>query len=253
MDVRDQAVLDALRRVIVFCEKPWESLQNVNQGFRDQVAAHKAATLELSVLAGEHRQGMDRNAIEEENFLVKVVYKLHLLPTLRVARAIGRTVPGIQFLSEIPKRFTKENILATAKAVFTASAQHEGTLVSKGLPADFRIGLEGAIRAVEEKQYVSESHRNDMVRITKAIESAFVRARNALFCIDPVVRLMCGCDPVYGAETLRAWESARRVHKVPPLPSNVKKRKLAEGKTSDAAGKAGSGTSEPTRMEAKHA
>lgn len=237
MDIRDQAGHQALRRVVVFCEKPWSSLEGVSDGFREKVVAAKAAVAELDRLAAEDKLKDVRVSIDEENHLAGRLYHTALAPIVRVARAVGREVPGIGKLGALPKRFTKDNVLATAKAVLRSTEAHEGILVQNGLPEDFRARLEEGIQAVEEKREKTELLRREAVKVTAAIRVVLARGKNIVACLDPVVKMMCRLDAINGTATLRAWLTAKRVHIVPLLPENAAKHVSEGGKKPEEEGK----------------
>lgn len=218
MDVRDQSRHQALRRVVVFGEKPWTTLEGVNDGFKEQVAVAKEAVTELDSLAGEDKLKDVRVSRDQENHLLSALYQTGVAPVIRVARVVGRKIPGIARLGDLPKRFNKENILGTAKAVLRSTEAHSELLVAHGLPVDFRTRLEEGIQSVEAQRETTELLRREAVKVTAAIKAALKRGRDAVDCLHPVVQLMCKIDPVNGAATLRAWITAKRVHNVALLP-----------------------------------
>lgn len=215
MNVKYLNTLNVFKNVIVFAEQPWSVLAGVSQGFKDRVAALKAVSQELDGLLGNHAAGVARNILEDENHKFYRLEHVYLMPVIRVARAVGRTVPGVKnLLATLPARISKRNILATARGVLNATAAHGALLAANGLPADFREKLASAIQDVENRQQLTTVERQEAVRITKAINSANKRGQQEVACMDPIVRMLCRDNSVDGPEVLRAWSTARRTPKV---------------------------------------
>ena len=96
--------------------------------------------------------------------------------------------------------------MASAEAMAKAVDPKKDLFISHGLPADFVEQLRAAADAVRQTIDARATSRTIRVGATAALRSDIRAARKAVRLIDTILR-----RDLKGSDTLREWESAKRV------------------------------------------
>lgn len=194
-------------------------------GFGEQVNALKQAIASTDSLAAEQQSGASQlNTVARRAFRAELRHG-HLIPLRKVARVIERTMPGMPHIINIPKKLSNEqSLVATAVAALRDIAPYTGLFVAKGMPEDFVAQLQASIDAVITAKAAGVEAHARAISATAGIRASLQRGRDAVHCLDTIVRRCCKADPVNGPATLADWDSARhtyyRTNAPPPVASS---------------------------------
>lgn len=213
-----QKYFDAFRRAYAFAtaEPLAPSLINLPSAFVPQVNSLRDALARLDVFAVDQDSGRNRASTVERKALRWRLRSKQLVSLRKIALVIERTNVGMPQLVRIPKSTKSEAALVNAaKAILKNVMPFRALFIQKGLPDDFIEQLNAAIRAVEDAKVADGLIRGRRFAARGGISAAIVDGRDAVHCLDQIIRRACDADPVNGLATLSDWVKTKRVHHVP--------------------------------------
>ncbi len=216
MHVRQRHAFDALMRAAALVTKDPlpTALAGLPPAFGAQVRALADAIATIDSYASDQQSGEPQRVTAERRALKAKLRHRHLIPLSRVARVLQRATPGISLLINVPHELGNEqSLVSSARAALNDVEPYRDLFVGAGFPLDFETQLSAAIQAVEEGKHKAAAAQARRGAATSGIRAALTRGRDAVHCLDAIVRRCCAADDVNGPPTLSDWESARRIHK----------------------------------------
>ncbi len=181
-----------------------ELAARVNSG-ADALANHSAQQVSGTTSA---RQGTAVKAAARETLREDLE---HLRGT---ARAMGRTMPGLDTKFRIPGNLSDQVLISTARAFVADALPLKTDFIRYSMPANFIEDLNEHIDEFEAAVLLQQTARGTHVRAKAGIDDALEDALDAIRQLDAVVRNTFRNDPV----KLAAWTSARHVERAPRRP-----------------------------------
>lgn len=222
MNATKKKEFESLRRVDNFANSAWPPLASLHQGFYDQLEIVRSAISDVDHLFTEQQSGAYAKSVKRRAQLRAQLRTLHLQPMRKISRVLSRETAGMPRIVNLPHHNAQEQVLvASAKATLEDATPYRDRFIARGAAPDFLDKLQNAIAAVEQARDDSNALRARVAKTTAGIEEALVRGRDAVRCMDTVVRVSCAADPLHGERTLAAWENASRVERVAPLPEKA--------------------------------
>lgn len=180
-------------------------------------AAEQLTTLDSSIGALETQvstQSSGRSTVRESTSS-KAAAREELMEDIeaisRTARAMSRTMPGLESRFRIPHNQSDQVLLSTARATAADALPLKAEFIRRGMPANFLEDLQADITVMEEAITLQAHGQGSHVAATAAIDREIERGMDAVHQLDPVVRNLFAADP----STLAAWSSASHVERSP--------------------------------------
>jgi hypothetical protein len=185
-------------------------LFNVINSVVGELAAH--ATAQSSGMGAAQESTASKAAARDE-------LRRDLEAMSRTARVMAFAAPGLESKFRMPRSFSDQALLATARA-FAADAQTLKTdFTRRGLPEDFLEDLAGDIEEFEQAVARTMQRRGTHVAATAAIDAAIERGVNAARELDVIMRNKFAAAPPALAEWLSASHTQRTPRREPaPQP-----------------------------------
>ena len=208
MNAQDRKTLDTFTRAITFADSNPPVLAGAPPGFAKQVQALKAAVAALDRVSPDRGSGRPAKTANQRAVLRYDLRVGKLLPILRVARVLERTVAGMPHLVNLPGRLTStRSLLDAAKGAARDVAPYKDQFIAKGLPIDFLDQLNAAIQALENAHAANMEARLASANARGQLVQSFQEGRDALTLMDIGVRNMCNANPTIGMPTLTVWNT----------------------------------------------
>jgi hypothetical protein len=237
MTSRQQDALKLFKQVEGFIDSVPAVLATPPFGYKEQVEALKTAVGMIDQVTADQASGLVNKTAAQRKALRQALRVGQLLPIRKVARILERTVVGMPHLVNLPKKLVSTPTLLNA-AIATARdvAPYQAQFVSKGLPPDFLVSLNGAIQALQQVDAANIAAKQERTNATGQIQVAIQEGNDAVTLLDVIIRRACDADPVNGAGTLAVWNNI-----VPPhSKANRTASNAVSGTTADIASSAGS-------------
>ncbi|MEP7074448.1 MAG: hypothetical protein ABI878_01450 [Acidobacteriota bacterium] len=206
----------------------YEMLQRVNQFGLDNTtdfAPASVGALQFAVITARLAEADTKGAAQQAGFSQskstfdsKATIRGDLLEDMgdisRTARSMEAAFDGIADLFRMPSNRTDQNVLASARAFFTNSEEHETDFIAYGMSASFRDDLNTTADNFETSFGPTGTATDAHVAATAEIAEAIRLGTAAVQILDGVVRNK------YASNTgkLAAWVSASHVEKAPKKP-----------------------------------
>jgi hypothetical protein len=129
----------------------------------------------------------------------------------RTARAMARTMPGVNDKFRVPHNQSAQGVLAAARAQAADAPPLKAEFIKRGMPTNFLEDLQADIEQFEEAITDKAQSRETHVEATAAINEFIEQGMNAVRELDPIVRNTFSNDPT----KLAAWQSASHVERPP--------------------------------------
>ena len=236
MKATQRTTLEMFKQVETFIDSNPIVLANAPTGYAEQVQAFKTALGLIEQVAADRGSGTANKAAEQRRALRHALRVGQLHPLRKIARVLERTVVGMPHLVNLPKKVVStQGLLDAAKAAARDVAPYQAQFISKGMPADFLDQLNQAIQGVQDANTAAVAAKQNSVSARGQLQIAMQEARDAVTCLDLIIRRACDADPVHGSGTLAVWNGI-----VPP-PARVNRQpsNAASGTTADVSGSGG--------------
>jgi len=214
MDIKQQRMLQALRRVQAWCAAnpelvpapvppngAWAPLTRQLDVLNTLVAQATTAAAEQGVQT--NRATLD--ASSERSLRGHLRAEMHVVT--QVAQALRKSVPGIGMLRMPSPRTRIEGLLEAADALATQAATYETVLVEHGLAPDFLAHLASAVSALKSSLDGRGAARASRVSATKQVQVGLSLGRQYVQIMDAALTKALKDEPARLAE----WKHARRV------------------------------------------
>jgi hypothetical protein len=122
----------------------------------------------------------------------------------RTARVMALAMPGLENKFRVPRSFSDQALLTTARAFASDALPLKTDFTRRGLPEDFLEDLADDIKAFAQAIAETMQRRGAHVAATAAIDEVIERGVNAARELDVIMRNKFAADP----STLAAWLSA---------------------------------------------
>ncbi|MBC8030177.1 MAG: hypothetical protein H7Z16_08705 [Pyrinomonadaceae bacterium] len=132
----------------------------------------------------------------------------------RTARAISRTMPGLDSKFRIPRTSTDQELIGTARAFAADALPLQNDFIRFSMPATFIADLNEHIEKFEAALTRQQSSRGAHVMAKVGINDALEDALDAIRQFDAIVPNVFHDDPA----RLAAWTSARHVERAARKP-----------------------------------
>jgi hypothetical protein len=214
MDIKQQRMLQALRRVQAWCAAnpalvpapvlpgtAWSPLTRQLDTLNTLVAQSTAAAAEQGVQ--KKRATLDAS---DEPSLRKHL-RAEMRTVTQVAKALRQSVPGIGILKMPPPSVHTEVLLAAADALAKQASTYESVLVEHGLAPDFLAHLASAASALKASLDGRGAARAGRVSATRQVRVALSLGRQYVQIMDAALTKALKDEPARLVE----WKHARRV------------------------------------------
>jgi len=177
-----------------------------------QLAVINAVVEEVGQFAGEQAEGFGgtRQAFASKS-TARENLREELYDIARTARAMQYQIDGIELKFQMPVNRNDQNLLATARAFYTESAEYDADFQAYGLDAEFRTDLQKATDAFELSMNPPGTAIDEQVASTAEIGDTIRRGMIARRILEGVVK------NIYRSNVgkLAAWLSASHIERVP--------------------------------------
>jgi hypothetical protein len=129
----------------------------------------------------------------------------------RTARAMSRTMPGLDSKFRIPRNSTDQGLIGTARAFATDALPSKNDFIRFSMPATFIDDLNDQIEEFETALTMQQSARGTHVTAKAGINESLEDAFNAIRQFDGIMPNIFQDNPA----RLAAWMSARHVERPP--------------------------------------
>ncbi|MBC8032492.1 MAG: hypothetical protein H7Z16_20580 [Pyrinomonadaceae bacterium] len=129
----------------------------------------------------------------------------------RTARAMSKTMPGIDSKFRIPRKATDQELIGTAQAFATDAIPFKADFIRFAMPADFLDDLNKHISDFQRALASQQTGKGNQVMATAGIDDTLAEALDDVSQVDAIVRNTFHAD----AARLAAWTSARHVERSP--------------------------------------
>jgi hypothetical protein len=178
----------------------------------EQLALVNTAIEGLEAQGGAQASGISAS---KEGSMSKAAARDELFEDLqannRTARAMARTIPGVNDKFRVPHNQSDQGVLAAARAQAADALPLKAEFIKRGMPANFLEDLHADIAQFEEAISQQAQGRETHVEATAAIDQFIEQGINALRELDPIVRNIFANVPA----KLAAWQSASHVERSP--------------------------------------
>lgn len=132
----------------------------------------------------------------------------------RTARAMSKTMPGIDSKFRIPRNATDQELIGTAQASAADALILKNDFIRFAMPADFLDDLNEHIADFQTSLTTQQTGKGNQVMATAAIDDTLEEALDAVRQLDAIVPNTFHNDPA----RLAAWASARHVERAARKP-----------------------------------
>jgi hypothetical protein len=133
----------------------------------------------------------------------------------RTARAMARTMPGLDSKFRIPRNSTDQELIGTARAFVADALPLKADFIRFSMPATFIDDLNDHIEEFETALTLQQSARGTHVTAKAGINEALEDALDAIRQFDGIMPNIFHDDPA----RLAAWTSARHVERAARKPA----------------------------------
>ena len=206
MQLRYSQMLAAMRQGTQFFDANGVALGDFNTGGTRK--AYDAVTAQLGVLA-ERQEALEfkaRGELSKEKELARALRRQHIVPIVRVARAL---VPDVARLAPVrvpPFKSNNTDLTSRARALGDAVEAHAEQLKAGGLADNFVAALRAASDALDAAIVTKGVHRRERIGATEGIVDVVRRARRATAAADGLVRARLGAREPLVTE----WQTVAR-------------------------------------------
>lgn len=214
MDLRQQRVLQSLRRVQSWCvanpglvaapvgpPARWSPLTRLLDGVHTVVTVVTEAAMRQGVQAKQ----ATLEASDEPALRKHLREEMHAIA--QVAQALRKTVPGIGIIRMPPSGTQVEGLLKAADALSKLASTYEAVLVEHGATPDFRAQLGDAISALRASVDARGAARASRVSATRAVAENIALGHRCIALMDAALTKTLRTTPAKLAE----WKNAKRV------------------------------------------
>lgn len=161
----------------------------------------------LSTTYAQHTRAAREQTVQKK--MVCDAIRRNMAVLARTARGMKRIAPGIHDKFRLPKSFSAQAMLTTARAVAAESEQQKEEFIRRGMPANF---LQEFVSLIEDLEEIVDSQaQNSAARVLSkaAVNEATQNARGTVRELDTIVLNVYGAD----ASVLAEWESASHIER----------------------------------------
>jgi hypothetical protein len=209
MDDKELRSYEMLMRVDNFGDENTASFPSASLG-RISFGAVKEA---VAKLANSVAQQVSGSTSARQGTATKAMAREALRDDLerlrRTARAMAKTIPGIDSKFRIPRKASDQQLIGAAQASATDALPFKDDFIRFAMPADFLDDLNEHIADFQNALSTQQTGRGNQVMATAAIDDTLEEGLNAVRQLDAIVRNTFHGD----AARLAAWTSARHVER----------------------------------------
>ncbi len=214
MNIRQQRVLQSLRRSQAFCVGnpglvpppvgPPDAWLPLTRQF-DAVNSIIIRMTDAAAQQGVQARQLTLEATDEPS--LRKHLRDEMLHVTQVAQALRHTVPGIGSLRMPSRNMQVEGLLKAAGALAKQAFTYESVLVEHGLPTDFVAQLQRAVTTLTASVDGRGAARAGVVSATKDIAASISLAQQYVKIMDAALSKALRSNPAKLAE----WKNAKRV------------------------------------------
>ena len=206
MQLKQRTTMDLLTKVNSFIDSKPAVLANSPDGYDDQVTAFKTAFGIIQQATADQGTGTTSQATAQRQAARQELRLGHLHPMRKIARVLERSVAGMPQLVTVPRKSAStQALLQAARGTAQDVAPYEAQFISKGMPADFLGRLNQSIQTLQDTDAANAAAKQLVQRAQGQLATAIQEAKDAVTCLDVIVRRACAADPANGNGTLNVW------------------------------------------------
>ena len=206
MLAKQRMTLDLFTKVNSFIDSKPAVLASAPDGYNDQVAAFKTALGIIQQATATQVTGSPSQMSAQRQAARQALRIGQLHPLRKIARVLERSVAGMPHLVDMPKKGAgTQKLLAAARVVVQDVTPYQAQFVTKGMPSDFLDQLNQSIQTLQDTDSASARAQQIVKQAKGQLATAMLEARDAVTCLDVIVRRACAADPANGGGTLEVW------------------------------------------------
>ena len=208
MLVKQRMALDLFTQVNSFIDSNPAVLANPPEGYAEQVQIFKTSLAVIQQATADQATGSASQTAAQRQAARQALRIGQLHPLRKIARVLERSVAGMPHLVSIPRKTAStQNLLEAARSAVRDVTPFQAQFVSKGMPSNFLDQLNQSIQTVQD----ADSSNAAAKQVTKSAQGQFTtavnEAKDAVTCLDVIIRRACAADPVNGSGALAAWNA----------------------------------------------
>lgn len=213
MNLRQQRVLQALRRVVNFggantgiIPAPVGSPSGWSPLTRQHDTVSTIVTQVTDAASEQGRQATNATLAATSEPSLRTALREEMRTVTQVAHALKKSVPGIGVLKMPSSGMQVEALLKYADTLTKQASTFESVLIEHGLPADFIAQLNGAIAALEASVDSRGTAHTELVSATKQVAVGLLQGVQYVHIMDAALTKTLKSDPA----KLAQWKTAKR-------------------------------------------
>lgn len=208
MHTQQRKALERYQQALAFLDTAPSVLAHAPIGYTKQLWALRSALTSIEAMAPDRGSGTANQAMAQHRARREALRVEHLRPLRTIARIMARKVVGMPHLIPVPKALeSTQKLLDAGKAVARDVERYQTVFVDKGMPPEFLTDLQRQVQAVERGHAAVLAAKQRRTHARGQLQQALRDARDAVICLDLIVRRACAADRVAGNGVLETWNT----------------------------------------------